>query len=318
MLDTKKIDLVQPPNEVTSPMDSPSVSRIESGTGAFHESCVFTHDGQHLITLAPRSWSLSVTNTTNGLDVRTIDLSGPHSLPNSSLNVDVAIRVSPDSQALAVNVHGEIRLYDLASGRCWCHDTRTGHAGSVTAMAVSADGQIIAMVAMMAQWESGRQKQAAPGLARWLCGSHPYGCFAGDSKQLLTSDRAGQLALWRLDTAGDEFKAAQLVWQRSMDQLSDADAPAMAVDPTGKQYAIATRDGSIILGHLEDGREQRSLFRGQGSAFSGLAYDTSGQILASATPNGLSCWNSQTGAVISQSAFVHRERAVWRSNLSRK
>ena len=96
----------------------------------------FTPDSHHLVVKDRQSGVLAIWSTANGERIETIRPTW-HTHPARKRSWwRSLVRISPDSKTVAVNVHGEVRLFDLTSGRCFLLFPRSGHAGQVQTLAV--------------------------------------------------------------------------------------------------------------------------------------------------------------------------------------
>jgi WD40 repeat protein len=267
-----------------------------------HADHVFSADGRVLVTRNPGTGELTVWDTATGRVRQTIDPRGSHTLPGQHCGADT-VRVSPDGQALAVNVHGKIRIFDVASGSRKITLPRVAHASDVHAVAVSPDGRWVASAGAdhtVGIWHAATGQFAAvldgfPAEVRAVV-------FTADGR-LLARDAGGHLALWRLGPPADANgePGVTLAWQREGPKPADT-GTGLAVRPDGRQFACANADGSVTLGRLDDGTPEQTLpAAAGGKAVFTVVYRDDGQALAAAGAAGvLSVWDVATGKRLAQ------------------
>jgi WD40 repeat protein len=263
----------------------------------------FTPDSALFITEDPQTGVLSFWDTRDGVLTRTLDPRGPHTLPGGQVGGHNDVTPSPDGKAVAVEVHGQIRLFDLSSGQRLCAFPRHGHQGTVRAVAVSPDGRWVATGGTdrtVGLWH------AADGtFAAMLDGyAGPVGAveFTPDGKQLLTRDTTGLLALWQIDAAAEASSTTPevtFVWQRRAVPPPE-NRPALAISPDGRHFACGNADGTLWMALLSDGSEERTISVGTSAVLS-VAYRHDGQVLATGRADGMvRLWDAHDGKPIVQ------------------
>ncbi|HJT35580.1 MAG TPA: hypothetical protein VJ783_26365, partial [Pirellulales bacterium] len=243
---------------------------------------------------------------------RTISLDWPNHLSGAAESPVRSVRFSPDSQKLAVNVHGQIRLATIESGRLHTALERTGHAGRVRAIDVSPDGRLLATASddqTVGLWNAADGDyaamldgfQTAPGNV----------AFFPDSQRLATVDLEGRLFVWRLNarSADDRLPLeANLLWKAPVDaKTSNGGTKALAVSADGALLAAQTTANAVTIYRAENG-EVAHLVRVE-TPMNSLAFATDGRWLAGggndgvvrlwdpATGKSLAAWHSGQGVV---------------------
>ncbi len=160
-------------------------------------------------------------------------------------HVDI-LAFSPDGRTLAASGRSSIRLWDVASGRALHH--RPGHRGSVSSLAASPDGKLIASCANFDAevyvWDAttGQPLHRLRGHE----GSVGPCAFSADGRQLVTTDGARTIRFWDV-AAGTEPR------RRRVEALAEKEGTtyvqSLALSSDGKRLAAI----SVILGTDEDG-----------------------------------------------------------------
>ena len=177
----------------------------------------FSPDGRRLVSEDPKSGVLTVWDTVSGQSLLTIDPRSKNSLPGRPIGSGSSLRISADNKSLLVNTHGQsvcsISMLGNRSRLC-----RAGHAGGVNAVAASRDGKWIASAGgdrTVGIWHASNGRYAA--VLDGYGGEVRAVEFTPDSRQLLTRDDQGHLALWQLGDSvaeGGEL-GLSLVWRHT-------------------------------------------------------------------------------------------------------
>jgi sugar lactone lactonase YvrE len=216
----------------------------------------------------------------------------------------------PDGKHLAVSTGNTIRIWEAATGKELSHSI--GHQSSVTSVAISGDGQMLASASQdgtIRLWNTkttketrvlgdSSSKQAGGGLGQWLkkavgavmgAGASDEGftsvLFSPDDKTLISVGNQGTVKLWDPGT-GKELRRFGGDWNWTQ---------SAALSPDGKILASAHQDQMIRLRDLATGKTLHQL-RGHQAWLSCVAYSPDGKTVASADHMGfLRLWNPATG-----------------------
>jgi WD40 repeat protein len=190
------------------------------------------------------------------------------------------------------NIRSAVRRYQL--------DLKIeGSAGSILALAASADNRFLATVSQDLRprlWdlESGRQLPAFPPL-----GSAPRRlAFASDGSAFVTVSEADGVVIWDIPT---------LSIRQRVEQARGADA--VGFSPDGTLLAFAQKNGEIRL--LRRGQEQPvAILQGHAGPVTALSFGASGQfLLSSGSDYSLRVWEVNSGVQLSsrQAATVQKD-----------
>ncbi|WP_434415001.1 WD40 repeat domain-containing protein [Nannocystis pusilla] len=202
-------------------------------------------------------------------------------LPPRSLDPGAAAAaVSVDRARAALAVPDGARLIDLADGTS---RPLTGHRGSVTALAFSPDGQLLATGAAdrTARLYRTGDPSAAPRELGPHSGSVTVLAFAPDGQRLATGSWDRRVRIWPLDGGAPTI-------------LEEHSGPvrALAWRPDGAALATASDDATVRVWPL-DGRDEPVVLTGHQGPVRALAWSPGGPHLASAGDDGqLRLWTA--------------------------
>ncbi|MFY0531178.1 WD40 repeat domain-containing protein [Nannocystis pusilla] len=191
-----------------------------------------------------------------------------------------AAAVSADGARAALAVPDGARLIDLAEGTA---RPLTGHRGSVTALAFSPDGQLLATGAAdrTARLYRTGDPSAAPRELGPHSGSVTVLAFAPDGQRLATGSWDRRVRIWPLDGGAPTI-------------LEEHSGPvrALAWRPDGAALATASDDATVRVWPL-DGRDEPVVLTGHQGPVRALAWSPAGPHLASAGDDGqLRLWTA--------------------------
>ena len=204
-------------------------------------------------------------------------------LTGHTLDVE-SVAFSPDGQTLASGSHGNIRLWDVATGTHL--RTLTGHAHWVLSVVFSPNGRTLASGSRdktVRLWDV-----ATGGHLRTLTG-HTYTVFSvsfsPDGLTLASGSVDDTIRLWNANS-GTHIRTLRghTGWVNSV-----------SFSPNGKTLASGSWDDTIHLWNATTGEHTRTLIGHQGPVFS-VAFSPDGQTLASGSVDKTIClWDIATG-----------------------
>jgi WD40 repeat protein len=159
-----------------------------------------------------------------------------------------------------------------------------GHAKSVSAIAVSSDGRLIASASLD---RTVRLWDAATGKLIRVLNRHKdevYAVdFSPDGKLLASSDYAGEVLIWNVNS-GKPIRTLQMkTW-----------SIAVAFSPDSRELAVGGQDRNIIIYDAQTGDAKRTLETRY--SVSALAFSPDGRYLAGGSYS-IGIWNLQTGQI---------------------
>jgi WD40 repeat protein/tRNA A-37 threonylcarbamoyl transferase component Bud32 len=263
----------------------------------------FGSQGSLLVSEDQRTGLLTFWDTRSGKVIQTLDLREDETLPNQPVGPGSQVQVCPTGKTVAVNCHGQVRLYDLASGRKIGTQPRSNHAGSVNAIAVSGSGQWIATGGgdrTVGIWDADTGKFAA-----MLDGYQSPLANVAFSKDggLITRDQSGLLAYWQILPASENQVKPQFVWQRTgSPQAKEHNALVICQD----RVACGTDQGMVNLYRLADGQETGQVrVAPENVSVTSLAFHEKSQTIA------VTCSDNQVHLL---DATNDRVKSTWKTN----
>ncbi len=245
----------------------------------------FSPDGKKI--LCHDVEGLKVWDLVAGAALKNIPLRLPTTIPGLAPPNLQAVAWSGDSQRLALNVNGQVRLVNLEAPSL-VPLPRLGHAAAARCIAISSNGQLVATGGddrTVGLWHA-----ADGGYAGMLEGyrSPVVGiAFHPQDPLLFTRDLEGNVVAWHIDQSGEGL-AARIVWRAIVGPGS-----LLVVSPDGRTLATNGSGQSLLLA-TDDGRILRRL--PQPAGVSGLAFQSDSQVVATASVDGLArLWEVASG-----------------------
>jgi WD40 repeat protein len=200
-----------------------------------------------------RAW-----DTKTGRENLTLVPRDTHTLPGMSCGDGCAVRICPGNRTLAVNVHGQLRLFDLRTGKFTMAFNRSAHAAPVAAVATSPGGRWIASASAdrtVGVWHAGTGRFAA--ILDGFAAAVRSVAFTPGGRTLVARDDSGHLAAWRLEEPADAGGQPEIkfAFQRDAPRPGASDA-SLAIRPDGRQCALANADGTVTLLRMADGSSE--------------------------------------------------------------
>lgn len=259
-------------------------------------------DGKYVVTrtkIGPAA--LNVWEAVSGKLVRSVPLHYAPTPPQSFAAPITNARFSQDGNWLAFNVNDRYRILNVESGQVRALD-RPGHRSAVSAMEVSADGELVASAgddAAICLWEA----QSGRFVAMLEEETSPISAiaFSPDGTRLAARTESGRTRLWSLSTSHEATRV--VVVAESLWDLPPVPPPSAGITagpvflPDGRLVAFGNSDGSISLHSAANGQVAQTL-KAQGSApVSALAVRSDVPGLASAETQGIvQLWELPSGA----------------------
>jgi WD40 repeat protein/transcriptional regulator with XRE-family HTH domain len=197
------------------------------------------------------------------------------------------VAYSPDGELVVAVDRNQVKIYDSVSGNLL--KTLSGHQADLTAIAISADGKLIASGALdgsVTIWD------AAPAVSLFQVAAHPVAIenltFSPDGKWLVTSGDDAAMRIWDTST-GNLLK--------EYPDFSDVVA-GLTFSPDGRRFAIS--DGTIHVWQFSvnaaDGQasiSSQELFTIRDALSDTFSPD--GNQLAGISGNAIKIWDAATG-----------------------
>jgi WD40 repeat protein len=194
-----------------------------------------------------------------------------------------ALQFAPDAESLTISSKVGAHVWRTTAGGDGAAVTR--HKGLVYAVAVSADGKLLASAGYDSKVHVTRADTRELAYPPLKCAGPVYGVsFSPDSRLLATADITGAVTLW--DAAGSATG-----W------IVTHDAAAWDVDFSSDGRLIATcgEDNVAKIWDVDSGAELVAPLR-HNSNVTGVAFSGDGSLLATAAGDGVSIWQTSTGA----------------------
>jgi WD40 repeat protein/serine/threonine protein kinase len=251
------------------------LNALEEGHSFLASSALFFPDGRRLITGA-------VDNTVCVWDVST----GGQLLRLERTGRGAALALSPDSRWIVTGSDAKsAKVWEADSGRL-LRELKDQHTASVSAVAVSLDGQLIATGDAGGQchlWTAaGQHMQALNGHTRKVSAI----VFHPDRRHLLTASHDKLVSVWDIES-GKELPAASLKHPESVLSL--------ALNRDGTQAITSCADGGVRVFDLRTSKEVRKLPISEGLVNSvALSRDDRWAITVSTDVHRVRLWDWQT------------------------
>jgi WD40 repeat protein len=254
------------------------------GHGAYVNSVAFSPNGQ-LLASASDDGTVRQWDSETGMVRQT--------LRNNFLYTSIVV-FSPDGQLLASASGrasgrlsaggGMVRLWDSATGTV--RQTLEGHGQSVSSVAFSPDGQLLASASedgTIRIWDSGTGTVRR----RLIRYGKPLTslAFSPDSQLLASGSEDGTVRLWESETGTVRWTLKE----------NGQSVTSVAFSPNGQLLALASGDGTVRLVYWETGDLQKTL-TGHTKSVYGVAFSPDGQLVASASGDRtIRLWDLETG-----------------------
>ncbi len=195
-----------------------------------------------------------------------------------------AVAFSPDGTLAAPEVGGTVQTWNLATRRAAGVPLPADPGGSVTGVAFSPDGKLLATAGTDGRvrlWDLNTRRAAGAPLPADPAGSVTGVAFSPDGRLLASADGDGTVRLW--DPASGQAVGAPLL------AATSGGVNAVAFSPDSKLLAAAYSDGYARLWNPVTGQAVGAPLpasAGSGGSVSGVAFSPDGKLLASADADG--------------------------------
>jgi len=215
-------------------------------------------------------------------------------------------RVDPDGKSVAIGtLKGSVLFVDVRTGKVTVG--AAGHQGDVQSVAMSPDGRLFVSVGDDAKaivWDA---RTFAPVETLTGHGGRITGAvFSADSRTLFTSSLDGTVLEWDVGNTrrfGRPFSyhPGPLAYDPAAPS-----APALAVAPDGKRFAVDGPKWQVEVLRLSD---QRPVLR-FGSHVTAVAWSPDGRLIATGGDDGrVELWSARTGTLVRALTGFHRSGA---------